>query len=280
MVRLKTFFLNLLFLPFFVALPHSLLTAENGLTAENNNSALTFSHAEYDALLKKIVHVTGSKSLVNYTILKQERTILDAYIQKIATVSAENFKTWHPHAQLAFLINAYNALTLQLVIDHYPVSSIKDTGTESQSAWSKEFFTLFEKNRSLDFLEHEFIRKRYNESRIHFALVCAAISCPPLRAEAYTGELLLTQLEDQKEKFLLDADRNYVNVEEKKIYLSKLFSWFKSDFENAIPGQRRPIYEYIEPYLSKSFTLYPTFKIAYLPYDWKLNDYQPDSDSQ
>lgn len=270
MVRLKTDVLSLLFLVLFFTLPSSLLFAEQ------NKHPQTFSHTAYDALLKKIVHVTGSKSLVNYTALKRERLVLDAYIEKIGSVSAENFKAWDPHVQLAFLINAYNALTLQLVTDHYPVTSIKDTGTETQSAWSKEFFTLFEKKRSLDFLEHEFIRKRYNESRIHFALVCAAISCPPLRAEAYTGEQLLTQLEDQKERFLLDADRNYVDTAEKKIYLSKLFSWFKSDFENAIPGQRRPVYEYIEPYLSKKYTLYPTFETVYLPYNWKLNDYQPD----
>ena len=232
-----------------------------------------FSHAGFDEILQTYVHPKGQQSDVDYGGLKKDRAGLDAYIKQVGAVSETDFKSWDPYDQLAFLINAYNAFTLQLVITHYPVVSIKDIGTDEKSVWKREIFQLFGRKISLDYLENEFIRKRYNEERVHFALVCAAVSCPPLRTEAYVGKRLNYHLEEQRAKFIMDKERNYIDETSKTLYLSKVFSWFSADFENSFKPTKRPTKFYVLQTIFGTKNMpQENYTVEFLPYDWALND--------
>ena len=158
--------------------------------------------------------------------------------------------------QLAFLINAYNAFTIQLIIQNIDAfnsgeaQSIRDLGSFFKSPWEQSFFKLLGKQRTLDWLEHEKIRVDFNEPRIHFALVCAAVSCPKLRSEAYQANQLDEQLENQTRLFLSDRDKN--GVDEAGIYLSKIFKWYGDDFNDV----QRYLNDYAS-YLTDSVTTRP-----------------------
>ncbi len=214
-------------------------------------------HAPYDALLKQYVH----KGKVDYKGLKAHRAGLDSYLQKMAKVSKEEFDSWNKNTRLAYLINLYNAATLQLIIDHYPLNSIKDIGSLFKTPWSKEFVSFFGKDISLDTIEHEIIRKEYAEPRIHLALVCAAKSCPPLRSEAYEGSRLSTQLDNQGNIFFTSPQGLRVDHTKKKVHLSSILKWYKEDFAS--------VRDFAQKYTPDRFDGYA---LDWLTYDWKLNE--------
>ncbi len=214
-------------------------------------------HASYDTLLKRYVH----QGMVDYKSLKAQRAPLDAYLQQMARVSKQEFTSWSKDAQLAYLINLYNAATLKLIIDNYPLKSIKDIGSLFSGPWKKEIVLLFGKFISLDNLEHDIIRKDYQEPRIHLALVCAAQSCPPLRSEAYTGQNLHKQLDDQGYKFFSGPHGLRVDSAKNTVHLSSILKWYKEDFFSVLA--------FAEKYAQKKFS---NFKIEWLPYDWSLNE--------
>jgi len=141
-----------------------------------------FDHSAFDALLRKHVDAAG---MINYAALKQEQAPLDEYIIRIKSA---NLDTMSKDQRLALLINAYNAFTLRLIIDHYPIKSIKDIPEKDR--WRAVRWSIDKRVMSLDQLEHEEIRPKYNEPRIHFALVCAAVDCPPLRTGSSTAAKL------------------------------------------------------------------------------------------
>jgi hypothetical protein len=243
--------------------------------------AAEFDHTAWDGLLKKHVVILrgGQATQLDYKGMLAERSQLSAYLAKLSAVKRSDFDLWDKAEQLAYLINAYNAYTAELILTAYPkLDSIKDLGSFFQSPWKKEFFVLLGKNRSLDEVEHELIRAsgRYNEPRIHFAVNCASIGCPALRAQAFTGEQLDAQLEDATKDFLSDRTRN--RLEGGTLKISNIFKWYKGDFEKGWRGAKKRN-EFLLLY-RQSLGLTNAAAIAlasdnlaidYLEYDWRLN---------
>lgn len=215
-------------------------------------------HGLFDQVLKEVV----SDGRVDYRKLKANPKKLNDYIKDTSSVSKETFSLWNESQQIAFLINVYNAETLQLIIDHYPVDSIKDIGGFFRSPWKKKVVLLFGKKEHLDHVEHEILRKDYSEPRVHFALVCASIGCPELAQDAFVGEQLSQQLDVQGKKYFSRKDINRIDAEARTIYLSKIFDWFKEDFGD--------IYKFVDKYFADGVD--PSFRIRYSSYDWSLND--------
>ncbi len=214
-------------------------------------------HTPYDKILKSYV----KNGKVNYVALKQQRKPLDDYLNEMAKVTPGIFNAWNKDERLAYLINLYNAATLQLIIDNYPLKSIKDIGSLFTSPWDKKFVRLFGQNVSLDHIEHDIIRKEYFEPRIHLALVCAAKSCPFLRSEAYLGRILSNQLDQQGIQFFASPAGLRVDHAKQKVYLSSIMKWYKEDFASVI--------DFAQKYSKEKFNGY---KVDWLKYDWSLNE--------
>jgi len=230
-------------------------------------------HTALDRVLKQ--HVTDGR--VNYAALKAEPQPLNAYLDTLAAVPETEFKTWPEKARLAFLINLYNAATLKLIVDHYPVASIKkigglfNFGGLGDGPWAQKVVRLFGRVTTLDHVEHGIIRKEYAEARVHFALVCAAVGCPPLRAQAWTGEKLESQLEEQGRIFLSQVANNRVEKKTNTLYLSPIFKWFAGDFETAAGSVEKFATPFF-PETARGALAAGGFKIRYTDYDWSLND--------
>tara|TARA_R110002096_G_scaffold87663_8_gene201050 strand:+ start:2862 stop:3584 length:723 start_codon:yes stop_codon:yes gene_type:complete len=219
-----------------------------------------FDHSQVNEIFKTYVNDDG---LVNYSDLKANRSELDSYLKKTGAVTRSSFDGWNQSEQLAFLINVYNAETLQFIIDNYPTSSIKKLGGLISTPWDKKNVDLFGEVTTLNHLEHRIVRKEFDEPRIHFALVCAAVGCPPLRNEAFTAENLEAQLDDQAKTFLSQSEKN--RVEGDTLYLSTIFQWYGGDFTK----DGNSIDVYVDAYMDGDAS---GKKIKHTDYDWNLND--------
>jgi len=246
---------------------------QSAYSTENDNKAFDHSHKTWTLFLQKYVTVKGPASTVAYKSIRKDPKGLTKYLEALEAVSKSDFDSFSENEKLAFLINAYNAFTIKLIIDHYPVKSIKDIGSLFSSPWKKKFFRLLGEKRHLDNIEHDMIRKWFNEPRIHFAVVCAAIGCPALRNEAYMAAKLKEQLEDAARKFLSDKSRNRYLPKKKKLELSSIFKWYGDDFIKK--------YGSVESFLATRMTSDPRQQkairekkasVSYLEYDWSLND--------
>ena len=226
------------------------------------------SHKPYNNVIKQFV----KDGLVDYSGLKLNPKDLSLYLDEAAAVSEANFKSWTKEQQLAFLINLYNAETLRLIIDHYSVRSIKDIAANSEGPWELPVVSLFGKKITLNHLEHGIIRKNYDEPRIHFALVCAALGCLPLRSDPYTAEKLNQQLEEQGRRFISDSTKNRVDLENRIVYLSPIFQWFPQDFVKRSGSVLVFVEAYFPGKVSNELRKW-NFKIEYTNYDWSLNDF-------
>ncbi|WP_241970236.1 DUF547 domain-containing protein [Pseudidiomarina aquimaris] len=234
------------------------------------------SHAAYTDLLQKHVWVynEGRRSVVDYAALQADEPALNAYLQDLADVSVDQYRSWSEDQQLAFLINAYNAFTLELIVDHYESfvsgerESIRDLGGLFYSAWEREVVELLGKMRTLDWVEHKTIRVYFDEPRIHAALVCAAMSCPKLRAEAYTASALDTQLDDQMRTFL--SDRALNGIDAQGLYLSRIFDWYEEDFGDLRVYMRQYASVLADDKAERE-ALAGDIRIRYTDYDWRLN---------
>ncbi len=220
-------------------------------------------HAPWNSLLKKYV---DAKGFVNYAGFKKDSDALKKYLD-ILSANAPDEKSWSQDEQLAYWINAYNAFTVQLILDNYPLASIKDIGAKLKipfinTPWDIKFITIGGKKMDLNNIEHGIIRKKFSEPRIHFALVCAAKSCPPLRNEAYVPNRLNAQLDAQGRDFLNDPTKN--EVSEKSAEISKLLSWYGGDFTGTMP-----IVDWINKYANKKMSREGS--ISYKTYNWELN---------
>ncbi len=232
------------------------------LMSFNSIGQSKFDHSLFDQILKK--HVING--YVDYKAIKMESK-LDEYLSKL---SSANISQFSKDEQLAFWINAYNAYTIKLIVDKYPVKSIKDIGFSLiASPWDRQFAFAAGKKYSLNNIEHDIIRKNFNEPRIHFVLVCAAISCPPLRSEAFTGSMLNDQFEDQVQKFFGDKSKNYIDKNKKQIYVSSIMDWYKNDFEKT-GNYKENIWNYFPKEL-RSGENSKDYSVKYLDYDWSLN---------
>jgi hypothetical protein len=236
-------------------------------------------HAGYDALLKRFV----TDGRVDYRGLKADTAALDSYLESTAGVSEAAFNASTESEQLAFLINLYNAATLKLIIDHYPVKSIKDIGSFFKGPWDQPVVGLFGKTITLDNLEHDIVRKQYSEPRIHMALVCAAKSCPTLRSEAYVADKLDAQLDDQSRRFLASPAGLRIDRGSKVVYFSSIFKWYGEDFVagfsppsgfSGLTKTERAVANFFSGHISPSDGDYLKaggYSVKYLDYDWSLN---------
>jgi len=237
-------------------------------------------HTQWNDLLKNNVHwnAAGSATAVNYAGFAKDRAKVSQYLKSLSLVSQQEYSHWPLSEQQAFLINAYNAYTIELILSRYPnLESIKDLGSLFSSPWKKEFFSLLGQQRSLDTVEHGLLRgdKRYKDPRIHFAVNCASISCPALRNEAYVGSKLDSQLEDQTIRFLSDKTRNHFNPKTNVFKTSKIFDWYTEDFNNHAGGIKAFIAKYAEKIKLQASDVVivkqAKFSIEYQDYDWSLN---------
>jgi Protein of unknown function, DUF547 len=237
--------------------------------------------AKWDGLLKSHVVTLrkGQATQVNYAAFAGQRAVLKDYLDFTGAVTRASFDAWPKADQLAFLINVYNARTVELILTAYPkLASIKDLGSVFQSPWKKKGAPLLGEPRSLDDIEHGLIRGsgRYNDPRIHFAVNCASIGCPALKAEAFVGKQLEAQLEEAAAAFLSDRTRN--RLEQNTLKVSSIFKWYREDFEKGWRNARS-----LEQFLALYATPLGldadatarlragTIKLEFLDYDWRLN---------
>lgn len=226
-----------------------------------------FDHAPLGALLK--AHVREDTAKVDYAGLKQDEAKLDAYLKSIARVDA---KTLNRGEQKALLINAYNAYTLKLILEHYPdLESIRDI----EKPWDSARYEVAGYTLSLNNIEHGLLRPIYKDPRIHFAVNCASIGCPPLRATPYSGaaETLDAQLEEAT-KTTLDNKR-YVSLRENEVAITRIMDWYGDDFtDTSFDGHASSVLAYVARYneaVSKKVEE-GDLGVTFLDYDWKLND--------
>jgi len=210
-----------------------------------------FSHELFSDLLAKHVSATG---VVDYAGFKKNEGKLDSYLNQL---EQQKIETWNKDKQLAFWINAYNAYTIKLILNNYPLNSITDL--EGGKPWDKNWIKLAGKSLSLNDIENKIIRPQFNEPRIHFAVNCAAKSCPPVLNSAWNESNLERNLTSQTRKFLNNASHN--TLEAKKASISKIFEWYAEDFGDLI--------SFINKYADTE--LNSDAKIEYKDYDWSLN---------
>jgi len=220
------------------------------------------SHALFTEVLKK--HVNGDG--FDYAELHEDPDKLGAYLVDLSKVSQSDFKGWSEAQQMAFLINLYNASTLKLIVDNYPVKSIKDI----DNPWKQKRVKIFGGAVSLDHIEHEMLRKDYNDPRIHFGVNCASVGCPALRAEAFRADALDKQLDEQARNFLRDESKNRVDIGNNTLYLSEIFDWFAGDFVKKSGSVEKFVAPYFEASETKAIGS-ADFSIKYTDYDWTLN---------
>ncbi len=242
--------------------------------------SLDTAYSAWDGMLKKHVKwlPDNKQSRVDYKGFATDRAELKKVLGSFSAVTPAQFAGLPKPEQMVFLINAYNAFTIEHILGKYPnLKSIKDLGFFVQSAWKKKFFYLLGEERHLDWIEHEQLRPKYDDPRIHIALVCAAISCPALRADAYTAAKLEAQLDDGMLRFLSDKTRN--RYAEGKLQVSSIFKWFKEDFEKGHKGFSKVedvFAKYADALGNDAASIAQirakTVPVIYLDYDWSLND--------
>ena len=256
-------------------------------------SAQTFDHDHkpWATLLKKhVVLIDNNKSSqVRYAGFMQDRNELKAYLGTRSKVTQADFNAWSKAQQMAFLINAYNAYTIEKILTRYPgLKSIWDFGKVFGNPFKDKFFTLLGREFSLDMIEHETLRKpgAYDEPRIHFAVNCASVGCPMLREEPYAAARLDTQLEEQTRRFLSDRSRNRYNAQDNALEVSEIFKWFSTDWSSGYRGfdGKSPAMQSREQFFAKYAALLADTPpqqqaiaerkaaIRHLDYDWTLND--------
>ena len=218
-------------------------------------------HMPWNKLLLQHINEDG---WIDYQGFINNKGEFNEYLGSISNNPPSN--NWSEDEKMAYWINAYNAFTIKLILDYYPVQSIKDIGGKFpmiNSPWDIKFFKIGGVDFDLNTIEHDILRREFNDPRIHFAINCASISCPVLRREAYQSEILDDQLEDQARKFINDPLRNQINAE--NIRISKIFDWFKSDFT-----EREDIISYLNKY--SNYQVKENAEIKFLDYDWSLNE--------
>ncbi len=194
--------------------------------------------------------------------------MLDQYLEKLSVVDPESLPR---SEQFAFYVNAYNAWTIKLILSRYPdVDSIKDLGSFFSSPWKKKLARIHGELLTLDQIEHEILRKRFNDPRVHFAINCASMGCPPLRKEPFTGRQLDMQLDRAARDFINDTRFN--RLDGNTLWVSKIFRWFSEDFGDDVIGY---VAKYARgPLRDRLMGDRKKIKVRYLDYDWSLNDVQ------
>ena len=238
-------------------------------------SATPLNYEAYALVLRTYVNSNG---LVNYSALQANPQQLKDFVAAIGAVSPNTYAAWSDKEKIAFLINAYNAITLESIIKEQPLKKrIKDIF----GVWNVKSHPVVGEPTTLDALEHQILRKKFNEPRIHAALVCAALSCPPLRQEPYTGEKLGAQLDDQVSKWL-STQGLQIDRAQNRVSISSIFKWFGEDWQKQYSAddkfvgsaKERAALNFISNYVSpqdREYLAQGNYKLDYLNYDWSLN---------
>ena len=220
------------------------------------------SHALWDSLLKKYVDEDG---MVAYAAVQQDSSALNTYLDLLSEKHPN--AGWTQEEELAYWVNAYNAFTWRLIIRNYPLESIKDITLVNipfvHSPWDIKFIYIEGEVYDLNNIEHSIIRDKFDVPEIHFALVCAAYSCPRLRTEAYVVDKLYDQLADQAQDFIRSASKNQVQGD--PVRLSKIFLWYRGDFT-----KNSSLLEFVGRYAPNPIP--SNADVEYMDYDWRLND--------
>jgi hypothetical protein len=231
-------------------------------------------YPDWNQVLRQFVKDGG----VDYPALKNNPVRLNDFLQSVSHLSEREYEGWNGKQKIAFWINTYNALAIKVIFDHYPPKkglswkalAYPETSIQQiPNVWDRPLIKIFGENFSLNRIEHKILRKEFEEPRIHFALVCAAKGCPPLRKEAYVAERLNTQLDDQARQFFSDPKKAKYDAEANALHLSPILSWFRKDFEMT----GGPI-EFAKRFMPKETTQKPSgaAKIKWLDYDWSLKE--------
>jgi len=250
--RKQQFFTILMILSLF-------LLIESTVSAESFSEK--FDNQIYASLLKK--HVVGKR--VNYDGFKKDEKLLDEYL---AILSQTDIKSLSGNTLFAFYINAYNAFTIKLILTKYPgINSIKEIGSFFSNPWNIKFISLQKRTVSLDYIEHDILRPKFKDPRVHFAINCASKSCPQLLDGPYEGRILETQLDSQARKFINDKKNTFIKGD--TLFISKIFKWFRKDFsDNPVLFIKR----YASTELKGELNSFgENINLEYLTYDWSLN---------
>ncbi len=245
-----------------------------------SGGALDQSYATWDGLLKKHVRwlADGKQTRVNYRGFAMDRAELQKVLAEWSVLTMTSFAALTREQQMAFLINAYNGFTVELILTKYPdLKSIKDLGGFFYTPWKKKFFRLLGEERYLDWIEHEQLRPNYADPRLHGAVNCASLGCPALRPEAFTAAKLEAQLDDGMQRFMADRSRNrYAGG---KAEISSIFDWFREDFEKGHKGfdkladlLARYADQLADAPADRERLKSGRVMIGHLEYDWSLND--------
>lgn len=211
------------------------------------------SHDAFDKLLQQYVSASGK---VNYSGLKKDKAKLEAYLEVLKKNPPQ--ASWPKGEQMAFWINAYNGFTIKLIVDNYPIPSI--TKLDGGKPWDVKRINIGGKNYSLNNIENDILRPQFKDARIHFAVNCAAKSCPPLLNRAWTAANLEGNFEKQAKAFINNPQFNKIGAKEAQV--SNIFEWYAADFGN-LPG-------FLNKYANTKIS--PNAKVSYLEYDWALNE--------
>jgi hypothetical protein len=251
----------------------------------------TFTYADYASVLGTCVNDQG---MVDYKTMLAHRQKLDAFASALGKLEPRVYAQWREKEQIAFWINSYNALTLEAILTHYPVKSSwfksmifpQNSIRQIPGVWDRLQFIVMGRKATLDQIEHEILRKQFNEPRIHLALVCAAMGCPPLRNEPFIGSQLDKQLDDQARRFLSNPKKFRIEVSQGQVYLSPIFKWFGEDFVRTFGTDKefldqgpaeRAVLAFIGRYLGagdREYLAKGKYVVKYLDYDWSLNERQ------
>jgi len=261
---------------------------------EVKSDSFDHSYSTYNSLLNEYVE----NASVNYSGFIDSRAEFETFLRTIGSVNENDYESWTQEQKLAFWINAYNAFTIKAIIDHYPIKrsfslvgifyAPSNSILQIKGVWTKLQFRALDRMVTLDEIEHQILRKEFNEPRIHIAINCASISCPDLSNEAYVAERLEQQLAQASINFVNNPSKGIQIDEQKgKVKLSKIFKWFGEDFiqnyggtklfnnyslkENAVLNFTA---EYLEAQPVKEYLMNNKLKIGYLGYDWHLNELQ------
>ena len=264
----------------------ALAASLSGLAVPTHAQSVGFDHqhAAWTALLRKHVRLIrgGQATQVAYAGFKADRAPLKAYLDSLSAVTSATFGAWAKPERQAFLINAYNAFTVELILTKYPdLKSIKDLGSLLSSPWKPKWIALLGAQVSLDDIEHAMLRKRgdYDDPRVHFAVNCASIGCPALREEAFVASRLDAQMDEQTLRFMSDRTRNRYNGQRGRLELSKIFDWYGEDFRLGHRGvgslsafAARYADQLADAPADRERIRAGGVDIAFTDYDWALND--------
>ena len=220
-------------------------------------------HKTWDTLLQKYV----KNGHVNYKGFARDVKLLDSYLEKLDKTDVSSFSR---EEKLAFWINAYNAFTVKLILNHYPVKSIR----KISRPWNRRIWKAAGNTLSLDDIEHKILRKELREPRIHFAIVCASIGCPNLQSFAFTGDRVNAQLNRAAAEFFSSRKHFYFEKEDERItiFISKIFSWFGEDFGDNKEQKVDFILRFLGKADAETIKKASTVRMKYLTYDWNLNE--------